>query len=152
MNSRCSCRPLPVFCLCLAVIASPAWATEGSRELADANLLDLSLEDLMQVTVTSVSKKAQRLDETAAAVFVISAEDIRRAGVTSVPEALRLAPGVQVAAIGQNRWAVSIRGFNTRFANKLLVLVDGRAIYSPAFSGVFWEHNDVPLETSSASR
>ncbi|HNI07718.1 MAG TPA: hypothetical protein PLL24_06450, partial [Thiobacillaceae bacterium] len=77
MNSRCSCRPLPVFCLCLAVIASPAWATEGSRALADANLLDLSLEDLMQVTVTSVSKKAQRLDETAAAVFVISAEDIR---------------------------------------------------------------------------
>ena len=146
MNSRCSCRPLPVFCLCLAVIASPAWATEGSRELADANLLDLSLEDLMQVTVTSVSKKAQHLDETAAAVFVISAEDIRRAGVTSVPEALRLAPGVQVAAIGQNRWAVSIRGFNTRFANKLLVLVDGRAIYSPAFSGVFWEHSDVPLE------
>ncbi len=109
------------------------------------SVLSLSLEELMQVTVTSASKKAQTLAETAAAVFVISNDDIRRSGATNIPEALRLAPGVQVAAIGQNRWSVSIRGFNSRFSNKLLVLVDGRAIYSTAFSGVFWEHNDVPL-------
>lgn len=109
------------------------------------SVLNLNLEELMQITVTSASKKAQSLAETAAAVFVIKADDIRRSGATNVPEALRLAPGVQVAAIGQNRWSVSIRGFNSRFSNKLLVLVDGRAIYSPAFSGVFWEHNDIPL-------
>jgi len=126
---------------------SMAMAMQVDGDKAEQSLLDLSLEELLQVTVTSVSKKAQPLDETAAAIYVISADDIRRSGATNVPEALRLAPGVQVAAIGQNRWAVSIRGFNTRFANKLLVLVDGRAIYSPAFSGVFWEHNDVPLET-----
>lgn len=108
--------------------------------------LDLSLEELMNLVVTSVSKKAQTLAETAAAVHVIKAEDIRRSGATNIPEALRLAPGVQVAAIGHNRWSVSIRGFNSRFSNKLLVLVDGRAIYSPAFSGVFWEHNDIPLD------
>ena len=110
-----------------------------------ADTLDLSLEELMQMTVTSAAKKAQSLAETAAAVFVIKADDIRRSGATNVPEALRLAPGVQVAAIGQNKWSVSIRGFNSRFSNKLLVLVDGRAIYSTAFSGVFWEHNDIPL-------
>jgi iron complex outermembrane receptor protein len=100
----------------------------------------------MGLVVTSVSKKAQTLAETAAAAYVIKAEDIRRSGATNIPEALRLAPGVQVAAIGNNRWSVSIRGFNSRFSNKLLVLVDGRAIYSPAFSGVFWEDNDIPLE------
>ncbi len=132
--------------LCLALGALPAHADELTPPAQDQGLLDLSLEELMQVTVTSVSKKAQRLDQTAAAVFVINAEDIRRSGATNVPEALRLAPGVQVAAIGQNKWSVSIRGFNTRFANKLLVLVDGRAIYSPVFSGVFWEYNDIPLE------
>ena len=77
---------------------------------------------------------------------MISAEDIRRSGATNIPEALRLAPGVHVAAIGNNKWAVSIRGFNGRFANKLLVLVDGRSVYTPLFSGVFWENLDVPLE------
>ncbi len=112
---------------------------------AKPDSLDLSLEELMSLVVTSVSKKAQSIAETAAAVFVIKAEDIRRSGASNIPEALRLAPGVQVAAIGHNRWSVSIRGFNSRFANKLLVLVDGRAIYSPSFSGVFWEHNDIPL-------
>ena len=132
--------------LCLLLGAQPAWSSENRPESAESSLLDLSLEDLMQVTVTSVSKKAQSLGETAAAVFVINADDIRRSGATNIPEALRLAPGVQVAAIGQNRWSISIRGFNSRFASKLLVLVDGRTIYSPAFSGVFWEHNDVPLE------
>jgi len=115
-------------------------------EIAKLDSLDLSLEELMNLVVTSVSKKAQTLAETSAAAYVIKAEDIRRSGATNIPEALRLAPGVQVAAIGQNRWAITIRGFNSRFANKLLVLVDGRAIYSPAFSGVYWEHNDIPIE------
>lgn len=141
-------HPIPflVSTLCLLMAATPGFASNTDKLDLGQSLLDLSLDELMQVTVTSVSKKAQRLDETAAAVFVINADDIRRSGATNIPEALRLAPGVQVASIGQNKWSVSIRGFNTRFANKLLVLVDGRAIYSPAFSGVFWEHNDVPLE------
>jgi len=132
-------KHLPLL-LCLILAAPLAHA-----EIAKLDSLDMSLEELMNLVVTSVSKKAQILAETAAAAFVIKAEDIRRSGATNIPEALRLAPGVQVAAIGHNKWSVSIRGFNSRFANKLLVLVDGRAIYSPAFSGVFWEHNDIPL-------
>jgi iron complex outermembrane recepter protein len=100
----------------------------------------------MQIEITSVSKKAQRLSDAAAAVFVITQEDIRRSGVTSIAEALRMAPGVQVARIDANKWAVSIRGINGRFANKLLVLMDGRSLYSPLFAGVYWEVQDTALE------
>lgn len=137
-------KPL-TFLLGLALASSSASfaAVPGVRDIDP--VLSFSLEQLMQITVTSASKKEESIAKAAAAVFVIKADDIRRSGATNVPEALRLAPGVQVAAIGHNRWSVSIRGFNSRFSNKLLVLVDGRAIYSPAFSGVFWEHNDIPL-------
>jgi iron complex outermembrane receptor protein len=100
----------------------------------------------MNIEVTSVSKKAQKLSSAAAAIFVITQEDIRRSGVTSIPEALRMAPGVQVAHIDANKWAISARGFNGRFSNKLLVLMDGRTLYSPTFSGVFWEAQDTLLE------
>jgi iron complex outermembrane receptor protein len=96
--------------------------------------------------VTSASRKAERLHEVAAAVFVISREDIERSGATNIPQALRLAPGVEVASLANNRWAVSVRGFNNRFGNKLLVLMDGRSIYSPLFSGVLWEDEDTLLE------
>lgn len=112
----------------------------------EPDLLSLSLEDLLNVQITSVSRKAQRLTDSAAAAFVLTNEDIRRSGATSVPEALRMVPGLDVARLGSNRWAVSSRGFNGRFANKLLVLVDGRSIYSKLFSGVFWEAEDVMLE------
>lgn len=108
--------------------------------------LDLSLEELLQVDVMTASRKAQRLQDVAAAVFVITREDIERSGATSIPEALRMAPGVQVARLANNRWAVSTRGFNGRFANKLLVLMDGRSLYSPLFSGVLWEAEDTLLE------
>jgi len=118
----------------------------GAVATEDPGYLDLSLEELLQVVVTSVSKKSQRLGQTAAAVHVIGAEDIRRSGATTLPEALRLAPGVQVSAISHNKWSVSIRGFPGRYSNKLLVLIDGRSIYSPLFSGVFWEFHDIPLE------
>jgi len=110
------------------------------------DLTTLSLEELMKVEVTSVSKQAQPLFQAAAAVFVISQEDIRRSGVTTIPEALRMAPGIEVARIDTNRWAVSSRGFNGEFANKLLVLIDGRTVYSPLFSGVFWDAQDTVLE------
>lgn len=110
------------------------------------NALELSVEDLLNVEITSVSKKAQSLNDAAAAVFVISNEDIKRAGVTSVPEALRMVPGLDVARIDSNKWAVTARGFNGRYANKLLVLVDGRNAYTRSFSGVYWENQDVMLE------
>ncbi|MDD2499573.1 MAG: TonB-dependent receptor [Geobacter sp.] len=110
------------------------------------DLTELSLEALMEISVTSVSKKPQKMANAAAAAFVISQEDIRRSGATSIPELLRMVPGVQVARIDANKWAVSIRGFNGRFANKLLVLKDGRSIYTPLFSGVYWEQQDTPLE------
>jgi len=108
--------------------------------------LDISLEDLLNANVTTASRKEQRLKDVAAAIFVISREDIERSGATSIPEVLRMAPGIQVAKLSNNRWAVSARGFNGRFANKLLVLMDGRSIYSPLFSGVMWEAEDTLLE------
>ncbi|MEI2782515.1 MAG: TonB-dependent receptor plug domain-containing protein [Candidatus Competibacter sp.] len=113
---------------------------------AAPDLTQLGIEELMNVQVVSASKQAQRLADAASAVFVITQDDIRRSGATSVPEALRLAPGVQVARIDASKWAISIRGFNGRYANKLLVLVDGRSIYTPAFAGVYWEVQDLLLE------
>src|SRR6202521_3971996 len=106
----------------------------------------MSVEDLMNVQVTSVSKRSQKLADAAAAIFVITQEDIRRSGATSIPEALRMVPGLQVARIDENKWAISSRGFNGRFANKLLVLIDGRSVYTPLFSGVYWNIQDVMLE------
>jgi iron complex outermembrane receptor protein len=111
-----------------------------------ADLTNTSLEDLMNLEVTSVSKKEEKLFQTAAAVYVITQEEIRRSGLTSIPELLRLVPGLEVGQIDGTKWAVSARGFNVRFANKLLVLVDGRSVYSPETSGVYWEAQDVALE------
>ncbi len=102
------------------------------------DLTDLTVEELMNIEVTSVSKKPQKISEAAAAVFVITAEDIRRSGVTSISEALRMVPGLQVARIDGNNRAISSRGFNGIYANKLLVLIDGRSVYTPLYSGVFW--------------
>jgi iron complex outermembrane receptor protein len=115
-------------------------------QVAPDALNTLSLENLMEVEVTSVSKKPQKLATVAAAVYVITAEDIRLSGASSIPEVLRLAPGVDATRISGNRWAVSIRGFASRTSNKLLVLIDGRSAYSPSFSGVVWEDFQFPLE------
>ncbi len=123
--------------LCLSQVPAQAAPNEPA---------DLSLEDLLKVEVTTASRKTQQLNDTAAAVFVISRDDIQRAGAASIPELLRLAPGVSVGRIAANRYAVSVRGFNGRFANKLLVLMDGRSIYSPLFSGVLWEFEDTMME------
>lgn len=117
-------------------------AAEPSSESVAQDLTELSLEELMMVEVTSVSKKKQSLQTSAAAIFVITQEDIRRSGVTSIPEALRMVPGVQVARLDGNKWAVTARGFNGQFANKLLVLVDGRNVYNPLFAGTLWETLD----------
>ena len=107
---------------------------------------ELSLEDLVNVKVTSVSKREEKLDDAAAAIFVLRNEDLLRSGVTTVADALRLVPGVQVASIDSNTWAVSSRGFNTSFSNKLLVMIDGRSVYSPLFSGAYWDAQQVFLD------
>ncbi len=131
----------------LFAFLSPAQANDGSaaNDINPNELLSLSLEQLTNVEVTSVSKKSEKAIEAAAAIFVISQEDIRRSGATSVPELLRMAPGVNVAQGSSHDWAVSVRGFNSQFANKLLVLIDGRTIYTPLFSGVWWDVQDVML-------
>ena len=136
--SRSVCRWLGALLAATRLMAGP--------ELAPRNLGDLSLEELMNETVTSVSKKEEKLTDAAAAVFVLSEDDLHRSGVTTVADALRLVPGVQVAALGSATWAVSVRGFNQQYANKLLVMIDGRTIYSPLFSGVYWDAQQLPLD------
>jgi iron complex outermembrane receptor protein len=118
----------------------------GTASAQQQDLTQLSLEDLMNTKVTSVSKKEQSLSRTAAAIFVISAEDIRRSGATSIPDLLRIVPGLDVAQINANSWAISARGFNHQFSDKLLVLIDGRTVYTPLFGGVNWDTSEVPLE------
>lgn len=108
----------------------------------DSHLLDFSIEELMSVEVTTVSRRSQKLTEVAAAIFVITQDDIRRSGATSIPDALRMAPGVQVERVATDKWAISIRGFNGLYANKLQVLMDGRSVYNPLFAGVNWEQQD----------
>jgi iron complex outermembrane recepter protein len=109
------------------------------------DLTQMSIEDLMNLEVTSGAKKEEPLQRTAAAIFVITGEDIRRSGATNVPDVLRMAPGLDVSQTSANSWNVSSRGFNDAFANKMLVLVDGRTVYSPVFSGVFWDAQDILL-------
>ncbi|MDB5255549.1 MAG: TonB-dependent receptor [Chitinophagaceae bacterium] len=111
-----------------------------------ADLKKMSLEELMSIEVTSVSKKPEKLSEVASAIQVITQEDIRRSGATCVPEALRLAPNLQVAQLSASAWIISARGFNAAFSNKLLVMIDGRTVYSPLFAGVFWDVQNVLLE------
>jgi len=123
---------------------SVAHGAQGVQPPSD--LLQMTIEDLMNIEITSASKKEQRLAEVPAAAFVITQDDIRRSGMTTLPELLRLVPGVQVAQVNSNKWAIAIRGFNNLFADKVLVLVDGRTVYDRLNSGVFWESIDVPLD------
>src|ERR1700677_3675953 len=130
----------------LTLAALLAALSSYAQQPKDPDLSQASLEDLMNIQVTSVSKKEQNLSKTGAAIFVITQDDIRRSGAPNIPDLLRLAPGVDVARVDANRWAISIRGFNDQHADKVLVLVDARSVYSPSFSGVFWDMVDVPLE------
>ncbi|MGH9432310.1 MAG: TonB-dependent receptor plug domain-containing protein [Terriglobia bacterium] len=113
---------------------------------AKEQLTEMSLADLGNVEVTTVSKEPEEVWQTPAAVYVITQEDIRRSGATSLPEVLRLAPGVEVARVDSDHWSVGIRGFGGVLASKLLVLIDGRSVYTPLDAGVFWEAQNVPLE------
>jgi len=138
---KCLLTPLAAAALALADSVSPALAQQPKADLAD-----LSLEELANLQVTSVSRRAERLSDAAASIFAITGDDIRRSGATSLPEALRLAPNLQVARVDARQYAISARGFNSTTANKLLVLIDGRTVYTPLFSGVFWDAQDVFLE------
>lgn len=141
-SGRARLRPvLHGIALCvLALQAQAACATEPE------NLGDLSLEELANIQVTSVSKQSESLSDAAASIFVITDTDIRRSGATTLPEALRLAPNLQVARVDARNYAITARGFNNPLENKLLVLIDGRTVYSPLFSGVYWDVQDVVME------
>jgi iron complex outermembrane receptor protein len=112
---------------------------------ADQELTSLSLEQLSDVVITSVSRQEERLSNAAASIFIITSNDIQRSGARTLPEALRLAPNLQVARTDARNYAITARGFNNVFANKLLVLIDGRSVYSPLFSGVFWDVQDLTM-------
>jgi len=153
------CRLVPS-CFCvwiLAAILIPNFCRGGEADpppppkpeapkKAGLDLMKLSLEQLMDIQVTSVSKKVEKASGAAAAVYVITQDDIRRSGATSIPEALRMAPGLQVAKLDSSRWAIGSRDYNDEFNAKLLVLMDGRSVYTPLFSGVFWDVQDTMLE------
>jgi iron complex outermembrane recepter protein len=130
----------------LAMVAALAGWSGWAQKTNDPDLSQASIEDLMNIPVTSVSKKEQKLSKTGAAIFVITQEDIRRSGATNIPDLLRMAPGVNVAQIDASTWSISIRGFNNPFGSQVLVLIDGRSVYSPDFGGVEWDQQDVPLE------
>lgn len=134
-------RGAPLAALVLAISATPALAQRDSLEA----LKQLSIDQLMNVEVTSVSRRPEPLSKTASAIQVITQEDIRRSGSSSLPEVLRIASNLQVAQVDSRQWAISARGFNSTTANKLLVLIDGRTVYTPLFSGVFWDAQDVLL-------
>jgi iron complex outermembrane receptor protein len=140
-SARFRLRSAALLC---AILTSSLHADDPVRP--EKNLADLSMEELMNETVTSVSKKEQKLSDAAAAISVLTNEDLRRSGATSLVDALRLVPGMNVASTNSAQTAVSARGFNNLYANKLLVLVDGRSVYSPVFSGVFWEQQLVMLD------
>jgi len=127
--------------LCISGISFDLKSAEINEEF-----FDMSLEQLSDINITSVAKKPQKLSLAAASIFVINQEDIKRSGVTTIPDALRMVPGVQVAKLDANKWAISIRGFNDIFSNKLLVLMDGRSVYSPFFGGAYWDTVDTILD------
>lgn len=131
-----------VTCLAAMVLCCPL----GAQQAPPADLANQSLENLMTMRVTSVSKEEQKVSQTAAAVFVITQEDIRRSGHTTIPDLLRMVPGLDVAQVDTNIWAVGARGLNGRFSNKLLVTIDGRSLYTPTYGGTFWDVLDTPLE------
>jgi len=132
--------------LCLSLAAPPAYPVQTDQIAQSSRLKGLSIEELMEIDVTSVSRRSEPVSGAAAAITVITSEDIRRSGANNLPDALRIAVGLEVAQSDGSTWAISSRGFNATTANKLLVLIDGRTIYTPLFSGVFWDVQDVMLE------
>jgi iron complex outermembrane receptor protein len=128
------------------LVLGGAHATAAARQPEQDELKRLTIEELMRIDVTTAGRRTEPIGTTAAAVSVITGEDIRRAGVTTIADAIQLADGVHVARFNNGTWAITARGFNATTANKLLVMVDGRTVYSPLFSGVFWNVLDYVLE------
>jgi len=144
----CDRRPLAKIRVIVGACAAMVFMGAYAADSRVANIADLSLEELGNIEITSVSGYAERLVDAAASIFVITSDDIRRSGYRTLPDVLRLAPNLQVARSGANGYAISARGFNNDngLANKLLVLIDGRTVYSLSLSGVFWDMQDVMLE------
>src|SRR5437879_3168595 len=131
-----------IFVACAGNALAQTYAASGTP----SELKKLSLEQLLDLEVTSVSRRPEKLSETASAIQVITQEDIRRFGATSLPEALCLASNLQVAQVDSRQWAISARGFNNTLANKLLVMSDGRAVYTPLSAVVFWDVQDTFMD------
>lgn len=153
MNATHQFSPIAIFSkaislpLVAALLAAAGWAEVPANALDDSvPLQHLSLEQLGNVEVTTTSKEPEQVWRTPAAISVLTQEDIRRSGATSIPEVLRLVPGVEVARIDSDHWAIGIRGFGVALASKLLVLIDGRSVYAPLFAGVYWQAQATPLE------
>jgi len=135
--------------LCLSVAAAfenSEAQVPGNTQAIAGDLKQLSLEQLGDLRVTTTSKEPEEVWRTAAAIYVLTQDDIRRCGATSVPEILRLVPGVEVARIDSRSWAVGIHGFGSGFSKSVLVLIDGRNVYTPLFAGVNWKLQNVMLE------
>lgn len=139
--------PLRKICrsLIVTVLITAAWADSGEPS-GDGSLKQLSLEQLANVEVTTASKEPEQIWRTPAAVYVLTQDDIRTSGATSIPDALRLVPGVEVAQVDSDHWSVAIRGFGSALQRRLLVLIDGRSVYTPLYAGVYWQVQATPLE------
>ena len=120
--------------------------TPENSDAAQRPLTQVSLEQLGEIEVTTASKRPIKVSQTPAAIYVVTQEDIRRSGATSIPEALRLVPGVEVARIDSNTWSLGVRGFGSALSRSVLVLIDGRSVYTPLFAGVYWQVQDTLLE------
>jgi iron complex outermembrane receptor protein len=132
--------------LVLLALFALSFASPALAQTSPPDLSQMSLEDLMQIDITSVSRREQPASDAAAAIYVITHDAIHRSGMSTIPDLLRLAPGVNVAQINSTQWAVSVRGFNGLFANKLLILIDGRTVYNRIFSGVFWDAENLMID------
>ncbi len=130
----------------LLLLAAPAPAQDAPPLPSASDLKKLRVDELMNIEVTSVSKHPEKLFEAASAIQVVTAEEVRRSGATSLAEALRLTSNLEVAQIDSRQWAVTARGFNNVFADKMLVLIDGRTVYTPLYAGVYWDVQDVLLQ------
>jgi iron complex outermembrane receptor protein len=142
--------PVPRWLVLASVVSAPllflSIAPLLSAQRSKPDLGDISFDTLVNAEITSVSRKEEKITQAAAAVFVIMQEDIRRSGLTSIPEVLRMVPGLTVAQVDANTWAITARGFNEVLADKMLVLMDGRTVYDPLSSGVYWDVQDTILE------